>query len=442
MRLLIIGSGGREHSLGWKLAQSQMVKKIFSAPGNPGLSQLGECIDIKTTDNAGLADFALKNKIDLTVVGPDDCLASGVVDAFIQKGLKIFGPTQKASQIEASKAFSKDLMRKVNIPTADYAVFEDHQKALDYLKGQKYPLVIKASGLALGKGVIICPSYEEARAAMHSVMVDKVFGASGNQVIIEEFLEGQEISVHAFCDGNQAALFPASQDHKQAFDGDLGPNTGGMGSYAPVGWVTSDMMAEVENAIIKPALKALSDLGAPFQGCLFPGLIRTPQGFKVLEFNARFGDPETQSYVRLLESDLAEILLSCAEGRLKPDEIKWSTQSAVCIVAASGGYPGNYQKGLEISGIEEAQKEPDIKIFQAGTALREKKLVTAGGRVLGITAVGSNLKTALDNCYRAVSKIKFGGMQYRRDIGAKGLPVLLNRQEADNSRSPSMKKKC
>jgi phosphoribosylamine--glycine ligase len=423
MRLLLIGSGGREHALGWKLAQSPLVKKIYCAPGNPGLAGLAECLDIKATDIAGLADFALKNGIDLTVVGPDDCAPAGLVDAFKKKGLKIFGPSQKASQIEASKAFSKNLMRQAGIPTAGYAVFEDHQKALDYLKGQKYPLVIKASGLALGKGVIICRSSEEARAAMHSAMVDKVFGASGNQVIVEEFLEGQELSIHAFCDGNQAALFPASQDHKQALDGDLGPNTGGMGSYAPVGWVTPEMMSDIEDAIVIPALKALSELGAPFQGCLFPGLIRTPQGFKVLEFNARFGDPETQSYMRLLESDLAEVLLSCAEGRLKPDEIKWSTQSAACIVAASGGYPGSYQKGHEISGIEEAQNLSGVQIFQAGTALCDDKLITAGGRVLGITATGSSLKAALDNCYQAVSKITFIGMQYRRDIGFKGLHV-------------------
>ncbi|MDO9391224.1 MAG: phosphoribosylamine--glycine ligase [bacterium] len=421
MKILLIGSGGREHALGWKLAQSPLVKKIYCAPGNPGLAELGECIDIKASDNAGLADFARKNSIDLTVVGPDDCLAAGVVDVFKRNGLKIFGPSQKAAQIESSKAFSKDLMRKADIPTADYAVFDDHKKALDHLNGQKYPLVIKASGLALGKGVIICQNEEQAKAALQTAMVEKAFGASGNQIIIEEFLEGQEISIHAFCDGDRAALFPASQDHKQAFDGDLGPNTGGMGTYAPVGWVTPEMMAEIEKTIVLPALKALSDLGAPFQGCLFPGLIRTSQGFKVLEFNARFGDPETQSYMRLLESDLAEILLSCAEGRLKPDEIKWSSQSAVCIVAASGGYPGSYQQGIEITGMEKALQDPDIKVFQAGTALRDDRLVTAGGRVLGVTAVASNLKETLEKGYQAVSEIRFEGMQYRRDIGAKGL---------------------
>ncbi len=421
MNILLIGSGGREHALGWKLAQSPLVKKIYCAPGNPGLAELGECIDIKANNNAGLADFALKNSIDLTVVGPDDCAPAGLTDTFKNYGLKIFGPSKKASQIEASKAFSKDLMRKAGIPTADYAVFDDHKKALDHINGQKYPLVIKASGLALGKGVIICQNEEQAKAALNSAMVEKAFGASGNQIIIEEFLEGQEISIHAFCDGERAALFPASQDHKQAFDGDLGPNTGGMGSYAPVGWVTPEMMAEIEKTVVMPALKALSDLGAPFQGCLFPGLIRTSQGFKVLEFNARFGDPETQSYVRLLESDLVEILLSCAQGRLKPDQIKWSSQSAVCIVAASGGYPGNYQKGFDISGIDAVQENPGIKIFQAGTAFCDNRLVTAGGRVLGVTSVGSSLKEAVDTAYRAVSEISFAGMQYRRDIGAKGL---------------------
>ncbi|MDO9066905.1 MAG: phosphoribosylamine--glycine ligase [Deltaproteobacteria bacterium] len=421
MKILLIGSGGREHALGWKLSKSPLVKKMYCAPGNPGLAELGECIDIKASDNAGLADFARKNSIDMTVVGPDDCLAAGVVDVFQKNGLKIFGPSQKAAQIESSKAFSKDLMRKAGIPTADYAVFEDHQKALDYLKGKAYPLVIKASGLALGKGVIICQNEEQAKAALQTAMVEKAFGASGNQIIIEEFLEGQEISIHAFCDGERAALFPASQDHKQAFDGDLGPNTGGMGSYAPVGWVTPEMMAEIEKTIVMPVLKALSDLGAPFQGCLFPGLIRTSHGFKVLEFNARFGDPETQSYMRLLESDLAETLLSCAEGRLKPSDIKWSTKSATSIVVASGGYPGSYQKGFEITGMEKAGEDLAIKVFQAGTALKGKKLVTAGGRVLGVTSLGSSLKEALGKGYQAVSAISFEGMQYRRDIGSKGL---------------------
>lgn len=417
MKILIIGSGGREHALSWKLSQSPLVKKIYCAPGNPGMAELGECLDIKANDIAGLADFALKNGIDFTVVGPDDCLAAGVVDAFKVKGLKIFGPAQKAARIESSKAFAKDLMRKAGIPTAEHDVFGDHEKALDYLKGQKYPLVVKASGLALGKGVIICRYLQEAKTALHSIFNDRVFGKAGDQVIIEEFLEGQEVSIHAFCDGNKAALFPASQDHKQAFDGDKGPNTGGMGSYAPVGWVTQEMMDEIEMTIVMPVLKALSDIGAPFQGCLFPGLIRTTNGFKVLEFNARFGDPEIQSYIRLLESDLLEILMSCAEGRLKPDEIKWSSQSAACIVAASGGYPGNYQKDLEIIGMEEVLKDGVIKIFQAGTALRNNRLVTAGGRVMGITAAAEDLDAALRKCYDALAEIKFTGMHYRKDIG-------------------------
>jgi len=419
MKILLIGSGGREHALGWKLFQSPLVKKIYCAPGNPGLAELGECVDVKASDISSLADFALKNSVDLTVVGPDDCLAAGVVDVFREKGLKIFGPSQKAAQIESSKAFSKDLMRKANIPTAYYAVFDDHKKALDHLNGQKYPLVIKASGLALGKGVIICQNEQQAKAALHSAMVDKVFGDSGNQVIIEEFLEGQEISIHAFCDGEKAALFPASQDHKQVFDGDLGPNTGGMGSFAPVGWVTPEMMAEIESNIVLPVLRSLAEKGTPFQGCLFPGLIRTAQGFRVLEFNARFGDPETQCYMRLLESDLAEILLSCAEGRLRSDQIKWSAQSAACIVAASGGYPGSYPKGFEISGLKEAEEKGAV-VFQAGTAVKDGKLTTAGGRVLGVTATGNDLGSSLAMSYQALSKIKFSGMHYRKDIGRRG----------------------
>jgi phosphoribosylamine--glycine ligase len=380
------------------------------------MAELGSCLDIRASDISGLRDFALREKIDLTVVGPDDCLAVGVVDEFQGSGLRIFGPTRTAALIESSKSFAKELMLRAGIPTAAFSVFTDLDQALSCAETRKYPLVVKASGLALGKGVVICHTFEEARVALRAAMVEKVFGQAGESVIIEEFLEGQEVSVHAFCDGERAALFPPAQDHKQAYDGDQGPNTGGMGSIAPVNWVTREMMDEIKLNIILPVLKALAKAGSPFKGCLFPGLIYTAEGFKVLEFNARFGDPETQSYMRLLESDLLETMLACAEGRLDENQIKWSGKSAACIVAASQGYPGSYEKGYEITGMEEAQKSGAV-VFQAGTSSKEGKLLSAGGRVLGITATGGDLDSAISQSYNALSRIYFSGMHYRKDIG-------------------------
>ena len=405
----------------WKLAQSPRVKKIFCAPGNPGMAEIAECVNITVDKLESLRDFALKQQVDITIVGPDDCLAAGVVDVFQQAGLKVFGPTQKAARIESSKSYAKKLMAKAGIPTAQYTEFDDHQKVLEYLNSQKYPVVIKADGLALGKGVFICHSAEEARQALQSMMIDGNLGQAGSKVIIEEFLEGQEISIHAFCDGLSGRLFPPAQDHKAAYDGDQGPNTGGMGTYAPVPWVSAEMIGNIQTSIIDPILKVMSEDGNPFVGCLYPGLIYTKEGFKVLEFNARFGDPETQSYMRLLETDLLEVIEACLEGKLPAMNIKWSNNSACCIVAASGGYPGSCQKGFAVNGIDKAQEKSGIVVFQAGTKKDNGDIVTSGGRVLGVTAIGKDLKESLEKGYDALAKINFNGMHFRKDIGRKGL---------------------
>ncbi len=421
MKVLVIGSGGREHALVWKLAQSPSVRKIYCAPGNPGIARQAECVDIAAGELARLRDFALASAVDLTVVGPDDCLAAGVVDLFREAGLRIFGPTRAAARIESSKSFAKLLMRDAGIPTAAFRTFTDHDAARAYAVSHEYPLVIKASGLALGKGVVICRDAGQAEQALRAALVDRVFGEAGSEVIVEEFLDGPEVSVHAFCDGKTAKLFPPAQDHKRLCDGDDGPNTGGMGTCAPAPPLTPRMMEEIRETVVLPALRALAARGSPFTGCLYPGLIRTGSGFKVLEFNARFGDPEAQSYLRLLESDLAQVLLSCTEGRLDGTAVSWSGRSAACVIAASAGYPGPYRKGLEIDGIEQAESREGVVVFQAGTAAREGAIVTSGGRVLGVTATGCDLRAAVDACYGALGSISFDGMTFRRDIGARAM---------------------
>lgn len=474
-KILIIGGGGREHALGWKLAQSPKIEKIFIAPGNAGTAQVGENVDIKVDNFDKLIELAKKEKVDLTVVGPDDSLAAGIVDAFQNQGLKIWGPSKKAAQIEASKTFAKELMQTNRIPTAEYKVFTQFDEAVKYVEPKLSPpakeggtagsevvskIVIKASGLALGKGVIICKNLDEAKAALKAAMIDKIFGEAGGQVIIEEFLQGIEFSAHAFSDGRTFQLLPASQDHKAVFDGGLGPNTGGMGTIAPVPWVDQKLMNEIASRVVKPALDGLKKVDAPFVGLLYPGMMASPSVFaktspfakatedksaddllsnkqmwiKVLEFNARFGDPETQSYMRLLKTDLFDILMACVDGKLDEITIEWENKYACCIVLASGGYPGKYEKGKKITGVDEAGKLNDIVIFHAGTkkvsnqlltnGLPAKALATAGGRVLGVTAVADDLKTALDKAYAAVKLIHFEGMHFRTDIGLKSLTVV------------------
>lgn len=416
-QVLVIGNGGREQALAWKLAQSPAVEKVYVAPGNGGSQGIIENVPIGFIDVPGLLDFAKTKAIDLTVVGQEAASEAGVVDTFHEAGLLIFGPTKAATRIEASKAFSKDLMAAEKIPTAQYKNFSDPNKACVYAKSRPLPVVVKADGLATGKGVTICQTLEEIETAIDQVMIKKIFGDSGNKVVIEDFLQGQEVSVHALCDGHQAIIFPASQDHKQIFDGDQGPNTGGMGVIAPVPWVSKEHLAKVNQQIVQPALHGLKKQNAAFTGCLYPGLMIHGNDINVVEFNARFGDPEAEVYMRLLEGDLYEILTACSKGELDPSSVSWRDGFAVSVVMASPGYPGDYPKGLPITGIEEAEKQSDIVVFHAGTAVKDGQLVTAGGRVLNVTATSSTLGEALDKAYGAVDLIHFEGAHYRTDIG-------------------------
>lgn len=432
--VLIISSGGREHALGWKLKQSPKVGKIYFAPGTVGTESVGESTGIAALDFDKLTKFVIENKIDLTVAAPDDILAAGVVNAFQKKKLKIFGPTKEASQVEWSKAFAKQLMKDEKIPTAKYATFTDAVKAKKHLKNHSFPAVIKASGLALGKGVIISPSLAHALKTIDEVMVKKVFGEAGSEVVIEEFLTGKEISIHAFSDGNTYSIFPTSRDHKPIFDGNKGPNTGGMGTIAPVAKIFKKELETIEKKIVKPVLDGLKKRGAPFVGCLYPGLMMTKTGPKVIEFNSRFGDPEMESYMRLLKTDLFDILKACAEGKLSKLKIKWDKKSACCIVLASKGYPQTSHKGDVIFGLDKFDKSAkgrpvsggDIIVFHFATKKENLpagrqggKIVTNGGRVLGVTATGKTLEEALKKVYSAIGKngIHFSGMQYRSDIG-------------------------
>lgn len=416
-KVLVIGSGGREQALAWKLAQSSKVDKVYVAPGNGGSRGQVENVAIKFDDVDGLLDFARKNDIGFTVIGQEAASEAGVVDAFQEAGMKIFGPTKTAVKIESSKVLSKDLMAAEDIPTAVYRTFSEPGEALEYAKSRPLPVVVKADGLAEGKGVAVCQTSEDIERAIDTTMVDKKFGKAGAKVVIEDFLKGQEVSVHALCDGHRAVIFPASQDHKQVNDGDEGPNTGGMGVIAPVPWVTMKHLEYVDQSIVQPALRGLAKRNSDFKGCLYPGLMIDGDEVNVVEFNARFGDPEAEVYMRLLDSDLYDILTACADGTLDPEAVKWKDGYAVTVVAASGGYPGKYEKGLPIAGIEEAEKLDDIVVFHAGTAIKDGHVVTHGGRVLNVTATGSTLDEALEKAYSAIKLIHFDGMHYRTDIG-------------------------
>jgi phosphoribosylamine--glycine ligase len=420
-KVLVVGGGGREHALVWKLAQSSHVGKIYVAPGNAGTEAIAENVPIGFTDTENLLKFAQENKIDLTVIGQEAASEAGVVDAFKKAGLITFGPTKAATRIESSKAFSKDLMAAQKIPTAHYKKFESANEALAYLDNQKFPLVIKASGLAEGKGAVVCESLDQAKQTIDDMMVKKVFKDAGNTVVIEDFLSGQEVSTHALCDGKTAILFPASQDHKQVYDGDKGPNTGGLGVIAPLPWITKEHIKLIEQKIVKPALQGLVDKGSPFTGCLYPGLMIDGDDINVIEFNARFGDPEAEVYMRLLESDLFEILDSCARGQLDASKVIWRAGFAISVALCSGGYPGKYKKGLSILGLEKAERLDDIVIFHAGTTKDETGYKTAGGRVLHVTATGNSIEEARAKVYEAIKLVHFDGMQYRADIGARSL---------------------
>lgn len=420
INILIIGSGGREHALAWKIAKSSRINKLYAAPGNGGTRGIAENIPIEAMDIKELARFAEKNFVDLTVVGPDNPLALGAVDMFQSRGLRIFGPTRAAARIESSKAFAKHFMRDSNIPTAQFRIFRKYRNALEYVQKHGAPIVIKASGLALGKGVYVCKTLFQAENALTEIMIERAHKQAGNEVVIEEFLDGQEISIHAFCDGKTSVLLPAAQDHKPIFDDDRGRNTGGMGTIMPVPWVSSQVLQDVDMKIVRPTLQALAKKGSPFSGCLYPGLKITKEGPKVLEYNARFGDPETQSYMRLLKTDLLDVLDACVDGRLNKLKIEWNSGFAVCVVLASHGYPGKYENGIPILGIKEAEKIQGIVVFHAGT-MYDGEFRTSGGRVLGVTATGGTLQDALSKAYEAISYIKFKGMQFRKDIGAKAL---------------------
>ena len=421
MKILVIGSGGREHALVWKIAQSPKVSQIYCAPGNAGISKLAQCINIDVDSINKLVDFAQKEKIDLTVVGPELALSKGIVNEFNRKGLRIFGPSKKATEIESSKVFSKYLMKKYNIPTATYEVFQNSEKAFDYIKQQNFPLVIKADGLAAGKGVFIVKDLVQARDALDALMEEKKFGEAGRQVVIEEFLEGEEVSILAFCDGKTVVPMVSSQDHKKIFDNDRGPNTGGMGAYSPVPFCNHKSEEMVLQKILIPVIKGLQKEDREYKGVIYAGLVLTKEGPKVLEFNARFGDPETQAVLPRLETDLIEILLAVVEGNLSKVNIKWKDKAAVCVILASGGYPGKYQKGKVISGFEKLENKKDIIVFHAGTKLQEGKIVTAGGRVLGVTAWDDTISKAKDKAYKGVEKIYFENMYYRKDIASKAL---------------------
>lgn len=421
MNILVIGSGGREHALVWKTAKSRKVKKIFCAPGNPGIAQLAECVPIKFDDINGLREFAVKEKIDLTVVGPELPLTLGIVDSFEEKGLKIFGPSKKAAEIEGSKVFAKDLMRKYEIPTAAYKVFKNPKDAKDYVKEHSLPLVVKADGLAAGKGVIICKTKEDALDAIRLIMEKKEFGRAGDRVIVEEFLKGEEASFLAITDGKTILPLPPCQDRKAVFDGNKGPNTGGMGAYSPVPIITPKFKQEIMTSIMIPTVKAMEKEGRPYKGVLYAGLMITDNGPKVLEYNCRFGDPEAQPIMMRLRNDLVDVLCATVGGKLNKIKLNCENKVALCVVMTSKGYPGDYEKGKEIKGIEDASRLKGVVVFHAGTALNDSKLVTAGGRVIGVTAVGVGIKRAMNKVYEAVSRIKWDGVHYRKDIGAKAI---------------------
>jgi phosphoribosylamine--glycine ligase len=427
MRILIIGSGGREHALVWKLAQSPHAAQLWCAPGNAGIAQerlasnhsAVECVNLGAEDLPRLLAFAREKKADLTVVGPDNPLALGIVDLFQQHGLKIWGVNQKAAQFESSKVFSQKFMERYGIPTAAAGTFADVAAAKKFCATLGGRCVVKADGLALGKGVLICDHLAEAERAVDDIMVGKAFGTAGARVVIQEFLAGMEVSLHALCDGVTARIFPTSQDHKRALDGDLGLNTGGMGAYSPTPFLTEQQLAGVARQILDPFLRGCAEEGIDYRGILYPGVMLTKSGPKVLEFNARFGDPETQVYLTRLENDLVELLLASADGALGRMELRWSSLASVCVVMASGGYPGNYAKGKVITGLDAAKALPNTWVFHAGTALQDGEIVTNGGRILGVTSLGRDLKTAQAAAYAAVDAIHFDGAHFRRDIGAK-----------------------
>jgi phosphoribosylamine--glycine ligase len=418
MNVLVIGAGGREHTLCWKIKQSPKVKRLYCAPGNGGIAGIAECVNIAVDDVNLLLQFALSKKIDLTIVGPEASLVAGVVDAFTAKGLKIFGPSKAAAELEGSKVFAKEFMNRRHIPTAAYKIFDNASLALVYLETAQFPLVIKADGIAAGKGVYVCANHKEANTAIDEIMVRKIFGSAGNRIVIEECLQGPEASILAVCDGKHFLVLPSAQDHKRIFDDDLGPNTGGMGAFSPSPLVNVDVLDQIITRIIEPTIRGMYQEGNPFKGVLFAGLMLTADGPKALEFNVRFGDPETQCILPRLNSDIVDMFLGSCDGRLHEIKVKWDEQACVCVVIVSGGYPGPYRSGFAIQGLDQI-KDQETVVFHAGTKNDGGHLVTSGGRVLGVTSLGRNLEAAASKAYNAVSKIEFEHMFFRRDIASK-----------------------
>ncbi len=427
MKVLVVGQGGREHALAWKIAQSPKVERVFVAPGNAGIAEEPKtcCVDIPASELEALRDFALKEKIDLTVVGPEEPLVRGIVDVFEEAGLVIFGPRREAAILEGSKAFAKNFMKEMGIPTAEFEVFDDPDRAKDYIRSKGAPIVVKADGLAAGKGSIVCKTVEEALNAVDRIMVERVFGSAGDKVVVEEFMRGEEASFIVITDGEHVVPLASSQDHKPVYDNDEGPNTGGMGAYSPAPVVTQEVFDRTMNEIVYPTIRGMRERGVPFKGVLYVGLMIIDDKYpKVLEYNVRFGDPEAQPILMRMTSDLVDAILASIEGGLDKCTIEYTDEASVCVVMASGGYPGKYEKGKVITGLEDVAGMDKVKVFHAGTKKVDGKFVTNGGRVLGVTALGTGIKEAIDRAYEAVSKISWEGVHYRRDIGRKALRRL------------------
>jgi phosphoribosylamine--glycine ligase len=418
MNVFVIGGGGREHALVWKIAQSPYVEKIFCAPGNGGIDSLAECINIAVDDLKGLAHFARKNAVDLTVVGPELPLTLGIVDLFQREHLPIFGPSGNAAQLEGSKAFTKQFLAKYQIPSADFHIFEDSEKAMRHIRQNNPPFVLKADGLAAGKGVLICHSRNDAYQGIDDIMVSKRFGKAGNRLVIEDFMAGEEASLLAITDGEHYLVLPPAQDHKAIFEGDEGPNTGGMGAYAPAPVIHKALLAQITEQIIEPAIRGMQAENRPYRGVLYAGLMITQEGPKVVEFNCRFGDPEIQAILPLLKTDIVDLMMEVVDRRLKPREPEILPESCICVIMASGGYPGNYQKGKPILGLDQVE---DVYVFHAGTRREGDQILTAGGRVLGVTSTGETFMEAREKVYQAIGKIAFDGAYYRKDIGHRAM---------------------
>ena len=421
MNVLVVGGGGREHALAWKIAQSPLVKKLYCAPGNAGIARHAECVNIGPTEMARLRSLAVDKEIDLTVVGPEAPLCTGITDRLEAEGLRVFGPRADAARMEGSKEFCKDVMTSAGVPTADSRVFSGKDGALVYIREQGAPIVIKADGLAAGKGVYVCMTQTEAEAALDEICLERRYGDAGNRMVVEEFLEGEEASILALVDGDHIVMLSSSQDHKRVFNGDRGPNTGGMGAYSPAPVVTDAMWPEIHDGILRPTVDELKRRGIVYKGVLYAGLMMTATGPKVLEYNCRFGDPETQVVLPRIDGDILPLLEGCVDGTLSRDLLRWKDETCVCVVMASGGYPGTYRKGVAIKGLEKAGALPEVMIFHAGTAMQDEQVVTSGGRVLGVTALGQTLPDALKRAYAAVSRITFDQAQYRTDIAARAL---------------------